>query len=243
LAGPRGAGAVVRHHACFWARASRGEQAMVAYLPQRCLKINWTSALFYWQVTSPHGAAWLNDSGPLAVSATKAETGSSRAARGHCIVRLRHRPGIGKGAPVTRWPGFRTSARPGRAQACGPDRPKPATSAPALPSMRCSRSTRKTSSTPSHHRHPHPTTSSGHGAPMSATAPALPSGRSAGMTSQTATRSPASSLTCPTVSASGAETQPPMPKAAAASAPDDTRLRRRASPAMLTCPTPGAPRP
>jgi|HubBroStandDraft_3_1064219.scaffolds.fasta_scaffold238596_2 hypothetical protein len=61
---------------------------MVACLPQRCLKINWTSALFYWQVTNPHGVAWLNDSGPLAVSVTKAETGSSRAADGHCVVWL-----------------------------------------------------------------------------------------------------------------------------------------------------------
>jgi hypothetical protein len=61
---------------------------MVACVPQRFLKINWTSALFYWQVTSPHGAAWLNDSGPLAVSATKAETGRSRATHGHCVVWL-----------------------------------------------------------------------------------------------------------------------------------------------------------
>ena len=105
-----------------------------------------------------------------------------------------------------------------------PGSPKPAISAPALPSMRCWRSTRKTSSTPSRHRHPHPTTSSGHGAPMSANAPALPSGRSDGMTSQTASRSPASSLTCPAVNASGARTQPSRPKATATSNPDYTNL-------------------
>jgi hypothetical protein len=130
----------------------------------------------------------------------------------------------------TSWPG-------------GPDQPKPAISVPAPPSMRCWRSTRKTSSTPSRHRRPPPTRSSGHGAPVSANAPALPSGRSAGMTSQTASRSPANSPTCPTVTASGAGTQASRPEGAAASAPDDTRLWRRASPVMLTCATPGVPHP
>jgi len=55
---------------------------------------------------------------------------------------------------------------------------------PAAPSMRCSRSMRRTPSTPSRRRPPHPTTSSGHGARMSANAPALSSGKSAAMTSR-----------------------------------------------------------
>src|SRR6266536_1489717 len=71
--------------------------------------------------------------------------------------------------------------------------------------------------------------SSGHGARMSANASAMPSRRSAGMTSQTANRSPASLLTCPTVNASGVGTQPSRPKAAATSTPDDIRLWRRCS--------------
>ncbi len=108
----------------------------------------------------------------------------------------------------------------------GQDRQKPATSAPAVPSMRYLRSMRRTSSTPSHRRPPHPTTSSGHGGRISASAPALSSGRSAGMTSWTASRSPASLLACPTVSASGAGTQAPRPEAAAPSAHNNIGLRR-----------------
>ena len=46
------------------------------------------------------------------------------------------------------------------------------------------------------------------------------------MTSRTASRSPASLLACPTVSASGAGTQASRPEAAATSAPDDTDLWR-----------------
>ena len=46
------------------------------------------------------------------------------------------------------------------------------------------------------------------------------------MTSRTASRSPASLLACPTVSASGAGTQASRPEAAATSAPDDTGLWR-----------------
>jgi hypothetical protein len=44
------------------------------------------------------------------------------------------------------------------------------------------------------------------------------------MTSQTASRSPASLLTCPTVNVSGAGTQASRPKATPTSAPDDTSL-------------------
>ena len=72
----------------------------------------------------------------------------------------------------------------------------------------------------SHRRSPHPPTSSPHGVPAPASAPAPSSGRSAEMTSRTASRSPASSLIYPTVSASGAWTQPSRPENAAASAPD-----------------------
>jgi hypothetical protein len=82
---------------------------MVACLPQRCLKISWTSPLFYWLVTSPHGAAWLNDYGWLS-----AQRRQRRAAvvqpTGAASSGYRHRPGTGKGDPVTRWPGFRAPA-------------------------------------------------------------------------------------------------------------------------------------